>query len=145
VFAGVGVAVLVIAVVTFQNVHDYFWTFRDAPLQEWVYVTEFTDSVNYIASHDDGAYVYYLSERWSFNYEPRQFVAASVRGEDRSQEFGKFHLDIDPSKVPALFLLVGNYRQLLPRLEQMYAGGHVAYGGKPTNPTFIAYRPVTAQ
>lgn len=127
------------AVITSQNIYNYFWTFRGAPLQEWVYVTEFTESVNYISSHSDGTYVYYLSERWSFNYEPRMFVAGSARGEDRSQEFAKYHLDVDPAKGRPLFVLVGNYRQILPELQRLYPGGAVATGGDSANPSFIAY------
>jgi 4-amino-4-deoxy-L-arabinose transferase-like glycosyltransferase len=138
-FAGAGVAALLTAVIAFQNIHDYFWTFRDAPLQEWVYVTEFTGSINYISHHSDGTFVYYLSERWSFNYEPRLFVAGSARGEDRSREFAKYRLDVDPTKGRPLFVLVGNYKQILPELQRLYPGGDVATGGDAANPAFIAY------
>ena len=124
-----------------QNIYNYFWSFRDAPSQEWVFVTEFTKSVSYIHAHDNGVYVYYLSDRWSFNYEPRQFVAPEAQGEDRSAEFGHLDITVDPAKPTPLFLLVGSYRQMLPDLQARYPGGGVDAGGPPANPDFVAYWP----
>ncbi len=125
-----------------QNVYNYFWSFRDSPAQEWVFVTDFTESVNYIHAHDEGRYVYYLSNRWSFNYEPRQFVAPEAQGEDRSLEFGRrVDLGVDLSKGRPLFILEGTYREYLPALQQLYPGGTVDYEGDSAGPDFIAYSP----
>ncbi len=138
-YFGGACGVLLFAVIAGQNVYNYFWSFRDAPLQEWVFATDFTDSVSYIHNHDSSEYVYYLSDRWSFNYEPRKFLAPEARGEDRSREFGSFHLDVDRSKGRPLFVLVGNYRGVLAQLEQLYPGGSASVGAGAEVPTFIAY------
>ena len=126
--------------ITSQNVYNYFWSVRDAPLQEWVFVTEFTQSVDYIHAHESGSYFYYLSDRWSFKYEPRLFVAGNARGEDRSREFGKFQLDVDVTKGSPVFVLLGQYKGLLAELQRAYPGGQVTTGGSAQDPTFVAYR-----
>lgn len=144
-WGAIGLATVLVGAIAYQNIHDYFWKFRDAPLQEWVYVTDFTESVGYIRTHAAGTYVYFLSERWSFNYEPRQFAAGSARGEDRSSEFGALNLALDPTKGKPLFMLVGNYRQLLPQLQQVHPGGEVVVGGEAANPRFIAYWPTVGR
>ena len=98
--------------------------------------------MNYIHAHDEGRYVYYLSNRWSFNYEPRQFVAPEAQGEDRSLEFGRrVDLGVDLSKGRPLFILEGTYTKYLPALQQLYPGGTVDYEGDSAGPDFIAYSP----
>lgn len=127
--------------VAYDNLHGYFVTFRDAPIQRWVFVTEYTKSVDYIAAQPPGAYIYYFSDRWSFDYEPRLYLTRQAHGEDRSQEFGSMSLDIEPppgNERPVIMLL-GRYRALLPQLEWMYPGGHATYAGNPYDPDFIAY------
>jgi uncharacterized membrane protein len=57
-YVAAGIAAGLSLFIAGQNIYDYFWSFRDEPLQQWVFVTEFTASVSYIHPHENGTYVY---------------------------------------------------------------------------------------
>ena len=62
---------------------------------------------HYIDDEADGAFVYFLAGRWSFNYETRKYLAPDAEGEDRSREFGRTQ-SLEVNRIrPALFVLRG--------------------------------------
>ncbi len=128
-----------------QSVVNYRETFAKAPMQEWVFCRELTDAALYMRGLPSTSYVYFYSERWSVNYETRQFLAPDVRAEDRSAQFGRFAFDIDPANGTPVFVFLGAYRGDVETVRRLYPGGNLVEGGelgKP--PTFVAYAPPVA-
>jgi hypothetical protein len=133
---------VVIGVIAFQNLYDYFGVFADSGGDQWVFAQELTDATLYMAALPAGTQVYFYSDRWGVTYETTRFLAPDLLAEDRSQEFSPAHVvDTTLTAEPAVFVLIGRYRPLLTQLESEYPGGQITYGRTADNPTFIAYAP----
>lgn len=133
-----GLAVIVGTGVT-GDLRNYFLVHAESDTQRWIFAEEFYDASMYIRDLPDDHRVYFMSDRWSFDYEPRQFLAPDARGEDRSEEFGTFSLDVDRDRGRPAFVLVGEYRPVLDELQEEYPDGEVVTGAIDGRPTFIAY------
>jgi 4-amino-4-deoxy-L-arabinose transferase-like glycosyltransferase len=133
-----GVALL-LAVIAFVNVRAYFDYWADSLLFPWVYAQQISEASEYVAGLPDQPYVYFLSHRWSFNYETRQYLAPGAAGEDRSQEFGlRQDLAIDRSR-PSLILLLPPYTAYIDHVRAFYPDGYSYSWMQGSEPLFIAY------
>jgi 4-amino-4-deoxy-L-arabinose transferase-like glycosyltransferase/DNA-binding beta-propeller fold protein YncE len=131
---------IIFGFVAYQNLHAYFDVFANSFGDKWVFAQESTESALYMAALPKGTRVYFYSARWSWQYETPKFLAPSVEGEDRSQEFSSAHVtDTSLTVRPAAFVLIGGYRGLLDELQARYPGGRTTYGGPQSDPTFVAY------
>jgi hypothetical protein len=137
------ITAILLGVVAYQNVHDYFGVFANSPAGDrWVFAQELTDAAHYMAALPRGTNVYFYSDRWGVLYETTRFLAQNVVSEDRSQEFSPVHVtDTNVTARPAVFVFIGNYRPLIAEVQSKYPGGRTTYGGSPDDPTFIAYEP----
>ena len=133
--------VALVGLIVLQNLGSYFVAFPESPDQDWVFGREMADAAQFMRDLPPDSYVYFLSERWSFNYETRQFLAPQVAGEDRSDEFGEHKLDVDRGKGQPVFILTHKYLDRLDELRQRYPGGTVIQGGPDDKLSFIAYTP----
>lgn len=138
-WSGIVVVAVVMLIGVTSDLRNYFVEHAESPTQHWVFAEDFYEASLFIQGLPDERYVYFMSERWSFDYEPRQFLAPEAKGEDRSDEFGAFRLDVDPTRGDPVFVLVGDYRPALDVLEQEYPGGEVVTGPGESDPAFIAY------
>jgi hypothetical protein len=87
-----------------------------------------------------GSYVYYLDATATVHYETIRFLSPGLEGEDRSAEFGRPGLDVDPAKGHPVFVLMNAYMGTLADLRAMYPEGEIVEGpGEPHS--FIAYVP----
>ena len=125
------------------ELRNYFFVATRSPAMEWVFCRELHQSIVWMNGLPPDVPVFFLSERWSFDYEPRVFLAPERRGSDRSTESGHFDLAVDPLlQRPAAWVLLGKYRDQLAELERRYPGGQVTRGA-PTRadggPAFIGY------
>jgi hypothetical protein len=137
----VSVVALVLGLVGYQNLHDYFGVFANsAGGDHWVFAQELTDAALYMAALPRGTHVYFYSDRWGVRYETTRFLDENVISEDRSREFSPLHVtDTDVTARPAVFVLIGNYRPLLQELQSKYPNGQTTYGGSVNDPTFVGY------
>jgi hypothetical protein len=137
------IGIIVIAVIALigigTDLRNYYVVHGDSPAQHWVFAEDFYEASMFIQALSDNEYVYFMSERWSFNYEPRRFLAPEARGEDRSEEFGQFELDVDRANGDPVFVLVGDYRSAIELLQEYYPGGEMVTGPGDPDPAFIAY------
>lgn len=134
-----GAAVLALLLVAYRDVALYFRDWARSPVFDWVYARQISAASTYAQSLPDRPYVYFYSERWSFNYETRQYLAPGLAGEDRSREFGQHQgFDIDRSR-DALILLLPPYVNDAEQIRQRYPSGleFVMRDGGET--LFIAY------
>ena len=89
--------------------------------------------------------VYFLSERWTFNFEVRQFLAPNAQGEDRSREFGNFDLGFVPARGRPVFICLGEYGKEIIALRDRYPNGKIVVGPplyyNSDHPAFYAFWP----
>jgi hypothetical protein len=137
---GPALAAMFVAAMAWQNLYGYFGLFAGSPAERWVFVDDYVAAVTYIHSLPSGDYVYFYSERLSFNYEPRRYLAPDARGMDRSSQFGDGSIATEPGAGRPVFVLLGNYRSLLPAIRERYPGG-ATVTGPGHDPSFIAYSP----
>jgi hypothetical protein len=121
------------------DLRNYFVVHAESETQRWIFAEEFYDASKFIKNLPDDHYVYFMADRWSIDYEPRRFLAPDARGEDRSDEFGRFGLDVDPEQGRPVFVLVGQYRLVLEALQDTYPDGEVMTGEVDGRPTYVAY------
>ena len=125
----------------YESVRDEMLVFPRSPEAAWVFAREMADAAAYIDALPPGHHVYFLSDRWSVNYETRQFLAPDASVEDRSREFGRFDLGFDPEKGVPVFVLVGAYKEMLPRLEALYPGRETVPESGWATASYVAYLP----
>jgi 4-amino-4-deoxy-L-arabinose transferase-like glycosyltransferase len=138
-WVGVGLIVVVTVIGVGADLRNYYLVQAGSPTQRWIFAEEFYEASMFIQQLDDEQYVYFMSERWSFDYVPRRFLAPEAQGEDRSDEFGQFGLDVSTEQGAPVFVLVGDYRPAIDALQQRYPDGEIVTGSDESEPAFIAY------
>lgn len=133
-------AALALGLVGYQSVVVYFDQFAAPEVQERVLALPMTDSARFMADLPEDHYVYFYSNRWSFNYVTRRFIAPETRGEDRSKQFGRYHFWVQPSKGRPVIVLLGHYMNDFEAVRKLFPEGEVLWGGPGQQATFIAYR-----
>jgi hypothetical protein len=142
-FARAGPALLLVWSLA-SGLGDELRRFPASPEARWVFAQEMAEASRFVAGLPSGHHVYFYSDRWSYNYETRRFLAPGQPGEDRSTEFGAFSLDIAPEHGAPVFVLLDPYEQLLPVLAERFPGGETITGGPASAPSFVAYLPEVA-
>ena len=104
------------------DLRAYFGIFPGSEVGRYVFVPELVAASNYIETLPDGTLVYFYSDRWSFNYETRRYLAAGMDGDDRSREFGSFSLYADRSKNTVMVFL-GTYLDQIDEARRLYPDG----------------------
>ncbi len=142
--AATGVLAIGCALLTAQNLVSYFGSFARSPHRAWVFVQDYTDMCAFLETLPPRSHVLFLSDRWSGNYEPRQFLAPGVLLEDRSSQFGSFSLAANRSMNRPTFVLMGTYRTRVWDLKRIYPHCRVEFGppsAETGQTTFIAVSP----
>ena len=134
-----GGAALLVAVIAFANLRAYFDDWSQSDLFPWVYAQQISEASAYIAALPEPAYVYFYSQRWSFNYETRQYLAPDAIGEDRSHEFGRRQdFEIDRAR-PGLIVLLPPYTSSIDEVRRLYPDGRGFTKTDRGEALFIAY------
>lgn len=140
--AGAAVAVAILTgVVTYQNLDLYFGEFAEPEIQEQVLGTPMADAAIFMDSLPDGNYVYFYSNKWSFNYATRLYLAPNASGTDRSHRFGTYSLDIEPEHGTPVFVFLGDYLNAIETARDLYPGHEITPNTSDGEPTFRAYLP----
>ncbi|MBV9356215.1 MAG: glycosyltransferase family 39 protein [Chloroflexi bacterium] len=128
---------IVVGGLAFQGVTDYFTHFVGSSADRGVFATEITHAALYLRTLPPGTHVYFFSTRWSVNYETMHFLAPTIVGEDRSQEFGAAHLGLpdEPLPRPSVLIFMGPYGALLADARSRYPGGQTI----DASPDYLAY------
>ncbi len=117
----VGVA-LVLAAICYLNFSFYFGEYRDTDLARFTFGYELADASRYLNDLPGDPYVYFYSDRWSFDYETRRYLAPDREGEDRSDVFGTFSLTRDRDGE-VVYLFFAPYLDRIDEVERLYPGG----------------------
>jgi len=144
--AGLAVAVAVVALVGVVTVWQYFGAVQQTPEMREVYPYQIDAASRYVDGLPKDTYVYFYSDRWSFDYETRRFLAPGYAGEDRSMEFGAPSpvvggaVDPVPDRRPdAAFVFLGAYLSDADGVMGRLSGGTSAEGRRGDEVTFRAY------
>ena len=133
-----------------QNLTGEFSTLRGSSAEAWVFAREMTEAAAFMDELPPGSHVYFYSDRWSVNYETRQYLAPDVGAEDRSvkfgedrfKEFGEHNFVIDPRAGEPVFVFLDTYLDRVAEVRRLYPGGEVVEGALLAGrPTFVAYAP----
>jgi hypothetical protein len=133
-------AALAVALLGYRGVTTYFEEFAAPEVQQRVLAVPMTDASRFMAELPEDSYVYFYSNRWSFNYITRRFIAPDARGEDRSKQFGRYHFWVQPSKGQPVILLLGHYMNDYEKVRERFPAGTVLWGAPGQSTSFIAYR-----
>lgn len=131
----------IVAIITAITVRDYFWTWRRAEFVQFVYHAEITAASSYMRTLPPNDDIFFYSDRHPFSLETRQFLAPDVRASDRSSEFSSLggSIQVEGRSRPVVFVLLGQYRSLLPELERTYPGGRTVEVTHDGVTEFVAY------
>jgi len=134
------VAVALVILVTANVFNGWLYTQRllESKAMRFAYPAEMTEVTEFLRTVPD-AYVYFYSDRWSWDYETRRFLAPDTDGEDRSSKFASFSLGRAHHQRPVVYLLMGGYLDQVPALERRYPDGELVERTKDGEPTFSAY------
>lgn len=126
-----------------QSARDYFIRYPQIEQEGWAFVTGVTQAALWMQNLPPTAHVYFMSDRWSAEYETRRFLAPKVWIEDRSRESGVFSLDDDDRDIDSIWMLMDSYQPQLPKIRRLHPGGELIEG--PPLPgtdkkCFLAYR-----
>ncbi|MBI2909029.1 MAG: glycosyltransferase family 39 protein [Chloroflexi bacterium] len=137
--AVVGGALVFVAVF---NVNYYFRDWLPSDPTRWVYAYDLARASIYLKDLDNkNTYVYFLSDRWSYNYETRKFLAPDVPGEDRFGAFGKSKtIERDPAHSNVIYLILPPYDRLIPEIRSKYPDGDYVELREGGRLVFTAYR-----
>ncbi len=126
---------------TAGTITTYFQQFAHSVNAQWTFGPTLTSAAQYLATLPPGTHVYFAAERWSGNYETRQYLAPNVRIDDRSTQHGqRTDLIAEPHEQQFVFVLLDSYSTQIDDLRTRYPNGTLIVGGPDDDPAFLAYR-----
>jgi hypothetical protein len=130
-----------LAFFSFTNMTYYFNRWATEFPVKWVYGYDLVRAIDHLKTLDEDTHVYFYSNRWSYDYETRQFLLPTMRGEDRSDEFGGGTSLERRHQSPVVYVLLEGYFGLAPELQTRYPGGDYREARDSDGRLiFIAYR-----
>ena len=121
-------AVCLLVGMTTQTVRDYFVRFPRTEHQSWSFLTAITEASHWMNRLPPDTHIYFFSERWSAQYQTRQFLAPRVWIDDFSKEHGTYTLDNDDRDRESVWMLLDKYQSSLDEIRALHPGGEIIYG-----------------
>jgi 4-amino-4-deoxy-L-arabinose transferase-like glycosyltransferase len=142
-YAMIGVVLAFVAFPAVANSRDYFGPVQDTVATNYTFPFEMDAASRYVAGLPRGTYVEFYSDRWSFDYETRRFLAPDAPGDDRSFEFDSTatsQLNFDaPARGDVAFVFLGRYLDDADQVIARYPDGTLTEGMRDGALTFRAY------
>ena len=124
-----------------RDVNAYFAVTPSQAFIRWVYCTDLVQALRYVKEAGmTQQRIYFLAARWPFNYETRRFLIPEAFGEDRSQEYGRLDLHLNPNEASGLFLILSPYEYVIPELQAIYPDGTLYERRENGQFVFAAYQ-----
>jgi 4-amino-4-deoxy-L-arabinose transferase-like glycosyltransferase len=127
---GLGCCVLLIG---YQELQAFRTTMVSSNTR-WALGPELIEVTRFLNRLPSTSFVHFYSVRWPFDHEVVRLLAPAVRGESRGAPFGNDSLDINQSASEHVFVLLDEYRDVLPRVVQRYPGGTAVAGARANGP-----------
>jgi hypothetical protein len=152
VYAYACLVLLVPVFVGARTTYQFFGPVQDTPEIAYIFPYQLDAASHYMDDLPEDTHILFWSNRWSFNYETRRFLAPDATGEDRSiefrlppagverEEFKSEPIDYgaDTSRNVA-FIFLGTYLQHASEVERRYPGGEVTEIKRGNEVLFHAY------
>ena len=137
------------AIIGATTVYSYFGSVQRTFEMKYVYPYQLDAASRYVADLPPGTFVYFYSDRWSFDYETRQFLAPNAEGTDRSREFRleapenrlapvDYSARIDRN-VAFVFLAPYDNQAAVQSVVNLHPGGEVTRGAREGETLYLAY------
>ena len=124
-----------------RDVNAYFTVTPSQAFIRWVYCTDLVQALRYVKEAGlTQQHIYFLAARWPFDYETRRFLLPEAFGENRSQEYGRLDLHLNPNEASGLFLIFSPYEYVIPELQAMYPDGTLYERREHGQFVFAAYQ-----
>ena len=138
------VTLIALAVVAVYATLQYFGPVQDTEAMRFVYPYQIDAASRYIDELPKDTYVYFYSDRWSFEYETRRFLAPGYAGEDRTTEFPRDVAGPGDDAAPdrgrnTAYVFLGTYIDHAKAVIDKYPGGGVSDGWRGDEIEFEAY------
>ncbi|TAK58246.1 MAG: hypothetical protein EPO22_11195 [Dehalococcoidia bacterium] len=135
---------IAVAVVGVYSTVEYFGAVQNTEAMRFVYPYQIDAASRYIDELPKDTYVYFYSDRWSFEYETRRFLAPGYAGEDRSTEFGPPVVGPGEQAAPdrsrnTAYVFLGTYIGHAKEVIDKYPGGGVSDAWRGDEIEFEAY------
>ena len=118
----------------------YFQKFANDDRAKWVYAYQLTQISTFLHSLPKPLYVYFYSNRWSYQYETLRFLAQAIPGKDRSTQFGVYSLINTRPNDKVVYLFLPEYSESFYSIQQLYPNGEtVIKKDKDGSILFFAY------
>jgi hypothetical protein len=131
-----------IALIGYGEVRGFDLTIRSETAR-WTLGPEVVETARFLDTLPPESAVYFYSARWPLHHEVIEFLAPDVHGETRGQEYGSTSLAITGGDRDVVFVLLGDYQNLISTLAQKYPGGRTIEGprvhGVDARPSYVAY------
>ena len=145
-YAAAGATALVVAYAGWRGMYDYFGPMQDTLVMRFTFAAELEDASRYIDTLPEDTIIHFYSDRWSYRYETREYLAPLHYGYDRSLEFAPDRsmvgqIDYEPLRASNVaWVFLGAYRGFSQNVIERYPGGVVTEGRRDGGEnTFIAY------
>jgi len=127
-----------------KTTYDYFGPVQDTHAVRFTFPYQLDAASRHMATLPDGTIVYLYSDRWSFAYETRLFLAPRALGLDRSFEFRggdpQAELDFSADRTKdSVFMLLGGYVTVADLVEEEHPGGVLTEQVRDGEVLFRAY------
>ncbi len=142
--AAMALTIAAVAVVGIYTTAQYFGALQNTETMQFVYPFQIDAASRYIDELPKDTYVYFYSDRWSFEYETRRFLAPGYDGEDRSTEFGGIVAGASDAPAPdrtrdVAYVFLGTYIDHASDVIDKYPGGGTSEGWHGDETEFKAY------
>lgn len=114
--------VLVITIISIFNIREYFLVRAISSETQYVLAQRLVEGVNYLQEIPEPKHVYFFSSCCTINHETIQYSLPNLKGEDRSNEFGKYSLSRSQNRNE-VFIFFDIYQNKIYEVEKLYPGG----------------------
>lgn len=131
--------ITLIICIGFYNTSLYFFKYATSQEAKYILAYQLVKAAEFIKTIPN-SYVYFYSNRWSYNYETLKFLLPRIQGKDRSLQFGEYSLvNINPEKT-VVYVFLPEYSESFYEVQQLYPNGKaVTKRDKDGSVLFFAY------
>ena len=123
-----GGVVTVVGLIAFLNLSFYFDKFPDTNVVRDTFTPELVEAIEFMSELPEDQLIYFYSDRWSFDYETRRYLAPRIHGVTRAQQHQSNPTFAPDDDVDIVYVLLGEYVQRADEIAELYPGGTLIEG-----------------
>ena len=132
--------ILFLTFIAWSNIHLYFFKQAVSKQTRDTFSYPLVNTAEFLQNQPRPLYVYFYSNRWSYEYETLRFIAQDIAGKDRSTQFGEYSLENTRSNHNVVYLFFPEYSESFYSIQELYPNGRtVTQKDKDGSILFFAY------